>query len=408
MNNNLKQNKGYSLVELSVVILIIAIIFSLLYKYYPRQQNITQRIVIPSNTENIDNALVGFAYSHGRLPFADSNGNGFENVGSLRGTIPEKTLGMAEKPLNMKKIPLVYSLYSKPNTTDPTMDASLGVSSDRLYALLPPVPASPRTVVLTPLNQSNTIDFCFALRNAANVTTNETPYLHVTRPTPLPSYSRNVAYVIVDVGNGDADGDGNLLDGLNVSGVNFEVAEKAQSVTYDDKVNSMEFSELFGSLACGSVISAALHAHDNVVIAADMMHTSFIDYSALLGIAEDLADVGVLLADAAIAQAAAAIADTVSAAATAVAETLIPGLQGKGAAGAAIITAGAVTTAASTVAAVLSRDTAIEARDEIRKANSCFSSGSSCDVGTGRFISRALALISVIRTNAVRADREGL
>jgi len=399
-------NKGYSLVELSIVIIIMAIIFSLIYKYYPRQKNVEQRIVIASNTENIDNAMIGFAYSHGRLPFADTNNNGFENVGQLRGTIPEKTIGMAEKPVNKKNIALSYALFSKPNTADAKLDAALGEKKDRLYALLPPVPASPRTAVLTPLNQLNTIDFCFALRTAANITTYESNSLYVSRTSP--SYNKNVAYVIVDPGNGDADGDGNILDGINDSGLNFEVTDKPQSPTYDDKVNTMDFSELFGSLACGSVISVALHAHDNTVLAADMMHTSFQDYSTLLGIAEDLADVGVLLADAAIAQAVAAIADTVSAAATAVAETLLPGLQGKGAAGAAIITAGAVTTAASTVAAALSRDTAIDAQTEIRNAKNCFRSGTSCDVGTGQFISRALALIGTIRTNAVRADREGL
>lgn len=410
----MRKVKGYSLVELSIVLVIIGIIFSLLYQYYPRTQAVQKQVVKSFNTENIDNAIIGFAYSHGRLPFPDSSGNGVENVGATRGSVPERTLGLAEKPVNQANIALTYSIFRNPNTTDNKQDMDLAINKDRLWALLP---SGTRVAALTPLNQINTIDFCFALKLAANTATNATTFstndttnLYVSKP----GYNRNVAYVLVDPGATDADGNGQLLDGLNTAGLNFEVASKIQSQTYDDQVNSKEFSEVFGALACGSVISAALHAHDNAVLAADMMHTSFQDYSRLLHLSKDVADVGALLATAAILQAVAGIADATAAGLSALAETLIPPpnvLQPKGAAGIAAIAATAVLATASTVAAALSKVTADNAVTAVQNAINCFDSGTGpiCTGGqTGLFVSKLFTLTATIRANAIAADAAGL
>ncbi len=402
----MKTNKGYSLVELSIVILIIGLIFSLLYVYYPRTKAVQSKVVKSFNTENIDNAIAGFAYSHGRLPFPDNNGSGIENVGATRGTIPHITLGLAEKPVNKQNIPIVYSIFRRSDANN-QLDADLATGKDRLYALLP---AGTRVAALTPLNQTNTIDFCFALRTAANIPTNLATSLYVSEP----GYDRNVAYVLVDSGATDADGDGQLLDGRNATGLNFDVASRAMSQTYDDKVNSKDFSELFGVLACGSVISAALHAHDNAVLAADMMHTSFQDYSRLLALSLDVAEVGSLLADAAILQAVAGIADSTSAGLAALAETLIPPpavFQAQGSVAIGLLVAAGVLSVASTVAAALSKVTADDAVQAVQNAIDCFDSGTGpiCVNGqTGLFVSKLSALTTTIRNNAVAADAAGL
>ncbi len=402
----MKKLRGYSLLELTIVLLILGVIISLLYSYYPRTQKVKKQVVKTFNTENIDNAITGFIYSHGRMPFPDTNGSGVENIGATRGTIPHLTLGLAEKPVNEFNIPLVYSIFRKPNADNP-LDADLATNKDRLYALLP---SGTRAAALTPLNQANTIDFCFALKTAANIAANDASALFVSKPT----YKRNVAYVLVDVGAIDADGDGSLLDGLNKTGINFEAATKPKSATYDDQVNSKEFSELFGALACGSVISAALHAHDNAVLAADMMHTSFIDYSKLLALSKDVADVGVLLADAALLQAAAGIADSAAAGATALAETLIPPpavFQAQGTLAIGLIAASAVVAAASTAAAILSKDTAEDALQAVKDAQSCFDNGTGpvCTNGqTGNFVSKLATLTAQIKANAIAADNAGL
>ncbi len=402
----MRKIRGYSLVELSVVLIILGVIVSLLYTYYPRSQNVKQHIVKSFNTEDIDNALIGFMYSHGRMPYPDTNGSGVENIGATRGTVPNITLGLPEKPVNEFNIPLVYSIFRKPNA-DNQLDADLGINKDRLYALLP---TGTRTAALTPLNQSNTIDFCFALKTAANIAVNDASSLFVSKPL----YNRNVAYVLVDVGATDADGDGNLLDGLNASGINFEVATKAKSLTYDDQVNSKEFSELFGALACGSVISAALHAHDNAVLAADMMHTSFVDYSRLLALSKDLADIGTLLSTAAILQAVAGISDSASAGATALAETLIPPpavFQAQGSLALGLIAASAVVATASTVAAALTQASADDALQAVKDAQACFDNGTGpvCTNGqTGNFVSKLANLTTIIRANAIAADNAGL
>ncbi|MCF6319333.1 MAG: type II secretion system GspH family protein [Proteobacteria bacterium] len=399
-----KKPEGYSLVELTIVILIAGIILSLLYKYYPRAKQVQQRTVQPSNTEYIDNALVGFSYSHGRLPFPDSDNDGLENVGSLRGTIPERTLGMAEKPVNDFNIPLVYSIFRRVNNVDDTIDADLAVNKDRLYALLP---SGIRTAALTALGQSNTIDFCFALRTAANITVNDATALYVSETTPV-IYNRNVAYVLVDVGQFDADGNGQLLDGFNTGGLRFEVAGKAKSPEYDDQVSSTEFSELFGLLACGSAISAALHAHDNAVLAADMMYTSFIDYSNLLDLTGQLAEADVALAVAVVLQAIAGTANAVAGAATATAETLTPPFTALGAP--ALIEIGIASGLAvlATAAAAVTTGFAIDALVKINDAIACFDEGNFCAVGTGNFVSNASTLTATIRANAVAADQAGL
>ena len=299
---------------------------------------------------------------------------------------------------------MVYSIFRKENLTDNKLDADLATNKDRLWALLP---AGTRVAALTSLNQTNTIDLCYALKLAANITTNDVNSLYVSTPT----YDRNVAYVLVDPGASDANGDGNLLDGLNTAGLNFEVATKPQSVIYDDRVNSKEFSEVFGAMACGAVISAALHAHDNAVLAADMMHTSFQDYSKLLQLSRDLADVGVLLADAAILQAVAGIADVAAAAANAAAEVLITPFEAKGAAAIAILVGSAVVSVAATVAAALGKTTADDALQLVKDAQQCFDSGTGpiCTGGqTGLYVSKLAALTIQIRANAVAADAAGL
>lgn len=397
----MKTLKGYSLVELTIVILIIGIIFSLLYKYYPRTQIVQSQLAItPSSTQHIDDALVGFAYSHGRLPFPDSNGNGLEDVGAIRGEIPERTLGLAEKPVNAFNIPLVYSIFRNTNA-DNTLDTDLATGKDRLYALLP---VGVRTAQPIPLNQSNTIDFCFALRTAANQVVIDTTLLNVSK---LP-YIRNVAYVLVDVGAKDADGDGMLLDGLNRTGVNFEVATRSKTLDYDDQVKSTDFSELFGALACGSVISAALHAHDNAVLAADMMHTSFIDYSNLLDLTGQLAEADVALAVAGNLQAVAGAADVVAAGATALAESLTPPFTAIGAPALVEIGISAGLALIATGLSIATTALAANALISINEATDCFDNGNTCTVGTGNFVSKAATLTASIRTNAIAADAAGL
>ena len=407
---SVRNKQGYSLVELSIVILIIAIILSLLYQYYPRVKQVQQRVAKSFNTEYIDDSIVGFSYAQGRLPFPDTDNDGVENLGALRGTVPEITLGMAEKPVNKLNIPIEYSIFSKP-VTDPLLnynDADLGRGKDRLRALLP---NGVRSAAQLYLGQTNTIDFCFALRTAANITINDGTVLYVSdRRAPL--YNRNVAYVLVDPGSLDADGDGDLLDGFNSETTTplqrFEVASRPQSPTYDDRVNSMEFSEIFGSLACGSVISAALHAHDNAVLAADMMKTSFDDYSNLLDLTGQLAEADVALAAAAVLQAIAGDADVVAAAATALAESLTPPFTAIGVPAMVEIAISAVIAVAATVAAGVTTGFAADALIKINKAINCFDNGAQCAVGTGIFVQKASDLTDDIRRHAVAADAAGL
>ena len=395
----MKKN-GYTLIELSVVLVILGFLLFLILHYAPKQKLI-QQYSQPTNAFSlVDNALLGFAFSHGRLPFADSNNDGLEDTNAMRGTIPHKTIGLADKPVNAYGSLLSYALFRKINA-NVTLDADLAIKKDRLFALLP---VSTRAIGLTPLNQSNTIDLCFALRNAAKQTIIDTNLLHVVDST----WKKHVAYLVIDSGKKDADGDGNLLDGKNATAMNFEISIRAQTANYDDTVHSIDFEELFGSLGCGAVISAALHAHDNVVIAADMMTTSFEDLKNILTISKKLASASINLAEAGILINSAKIAATTATEATATAMAAVPGLNGLGGAGLTATAAVLAINIANAIQPIFLRDQISDMYDKLSNAESCYNFGTNCVIGSGNFVNKSNTLKAEILNNAKLADAQGL
>ena len=86
--------KGFTLVELAIVLVVLGLIIGLgmpLFGLLVKQNKITETKTIVKEDKV---ALVGFIQIHGRLPWADTNGDGKEDTNSTTGNLPYVTLGV--------------------------------------------------------------------------------------------------------------------------------------------------------------------------------------------------------------------------------------------------------------------------------------------------------------------------
>lgn len=98
-----KQNRGFSLVELTIVLIIVALLSTGLMVGMSAQRNVSENLDAQHQLENIREALLGFALSKGRLPcpakptLANSDlGAGEESCPLEHGVLPWVTLGLPE------------------------------------------------------------------------------------------------------------------------------------------------------------------------------------------------------------------------------------------------------------------------------------------------------------------------
>jgi prepilin-type N-terminal cleavage/methylation domain-containing protein len=97
------RDNGFSLVELAVVLVIVALLTSGLLLGISAQRNAAENIDAQRQLETINDALTGFALTHGRLPCpalpnlvnTDANA-GLENCAQQHGVLPWATLGLPE------------------------------------------------------------------------------------------------------------------------------------------------------------------------------------------------------------------------------------------------------------------------------------------------------------------------
>ena len=97
------RNNGFSLVELAIVLVIVALLTSGLLLGISAQRNATENVDARHQLDNIRDALLGFAMANGRLPcpalpnLANSDANaGKENCAQPHGVLPWATLGLPE------------------------------------------------------------------------------------------------------------------------------------------------------------------------------------------------------------------------------------------------------------------------------------------------------------------------
>jgi len=98
-----RHKTGFTLVELAIVLVIVALLASGLLVGIAAQRNAAETIDAQRQLENIRETLTGFALTHGRLPcpalpnLASSDANaGVENCAQPHGVLPWVTLGVPE------------------------------------------------------------------------------------------------------------------------------------------------------------------------------------------------------------------------------------------------------------------------------------------------------------------------
>lgn len=261
MNDN-NQNAGFTLLEMTIVLVVIGVIFSGAQSFYRGTLEVSEFVKINAQLESINQSLIVYAMKNKRLPCADTNGNGYE--GSTTGTtapscgtstshqtgaVPYKTLGMnqmANTQSDLQKRNIVYGVYRNGNASA-LDDADLAVKKERTG-----------DTATNSQYYENNFDFIKALSNAMNLANNNA-YVYTTgtglNENCNTTVNDNHAYILVSAGIQDTDNNGNVFDGVNAnlnlngSGTKcFSSALKRKNNLYDDVVMVMNFQSLLGRL----------------------------------------------------------------------------------------------------------------------------------------------------------------
>ncbi len=249
--------KAFTLIELSIVLVIVGIIISSAQAFYRSTIKTSNNIKIDSQLASISQSLITFALQNKRLPCADVDGNGYEgsgngNCGSAglyqTGSVPYKTLEMSQMSntqTQLMKKDIVYGVYRNSNATA-TNDADLSRAIERTSDA-----AGSQYYI-------NIYDFIKAL-STANSTLKTSSYIYTTgigsNENCATIVTRNYAYILVSAGIEDADNNGNVFDGVNTNlkqdGTGskcFVSSKRRMSNQYDDKVLVMNFQSLIGKM----------------------------------------------------------------------------------------------------------------------------------------------------------------
>ncbi len=236
--------KGFSLLEMAVVLAIVGLIGALLWQLLPRLQATANPEPTPIvELRTATDALLGFALAQSRLPCPDTNGDGLEDCGSAanNGFLPQRTIGQVFP----KRLRYGVNRAATSNLT---------VLSNRY------IPNIPGTAPATPV--MNGLDFCIGLRDGQASSGNLAVGI-----ASVPS-----AFALASSGAGDASGDGNLFDGLNLTG--FAAPGSPLTNGYDDYSAAMGFGELAQRLGCMNRLAEVNGAARSAVAARDLYDLS--------------------------------------------------------------------------------------------------------------------------------------
>lgn len=390
--------RGFSLIETAVALAILGLVTAGLLAFTVGAQREHMQLGERDLLERAEDAVIAFARLNHRLPCPAATPGGAESCGAnlQKGFLPFGVLGLPDA----RAAQMRYGVYRAASATA-ALDADLAVAKLRFAPLTTlTTPGSGVAGVVVPIGTANGLDLCFALNSLSTTASLAAGNATGLRVLDAGGSSRNVAFALAMSGLVDADGDGNLFDGQQISaGAVFDSPQTVASVTYDDQVRVAGFDTLFGELACGNALSSAGHAHFNVAAGAAMMAYAMTDYQVQLNLASELASADVAAAVAGVLAAAAGVAGAASAMALAVAEAIASygALSAIVALGAIAIAANAVGFAlgvAGTAAAALAKIEADARRDELE--------------GTYHLVSDSQTLANQIDANARAADAAGL
>ncbi len=221
-----KHRKGFTLIELSVVMVIIGIIISVVATVLPSLIVSSKISKARAILEKIDYAVQGYAIANNRLPFAAGATDGLESTGLFIGYLPYQSLG-----LSSGKDPwgndIKYAVY--------------GVSGGAANLTATFTDA---TAFCTALTQASTAAFDNSI---AHTTTS------ATCGAADGTNSNNQAYIIVSGGPKDRDNANGFWDACNGdAGATFNAPNKIMDSSYDDLVRAFSINELIQRICSGS------------------------------------------------------------------------------------------------------------------------------------------------------------
>ncbi|ROZ84514.1 type II secretion system protein [Pseudomonas neustonica] len=308
------RQQGMTLIELSIVLVVMGLIAAVLMSLIPSLSRLASVESAVTDVTSTQDALAGFALATGRLPCADADQDGLEDCPAVAGGFPYLSVGLGGPLRNAYGYDYRYGVYVRSDNVAMN-DTSLTTLADRWQPTL--VSGLPPTSGLAVLGSSTPLDFCRAL-GVAQTATADTQYLHMQ----YRGSREAVAYVLVDPGQADRDGNGSLFDGTNATGLAFEHPLRSSSRDYDDSVSAVRFNQLWEQLECSAQLATAGHAHPNVVSTLAMFRQALRDYRDQLELVEDMAFADNFQTGASIASATASVASAAASAPTATASAI--------------------------------------------------------------------------------------
>lgn len=383
--------RGYTLIEMALALVVLGVVMVVGWRFSVMANQRMVEIEAPPALAAADQALVGFAAVHSRLPCPDTTGDGREDcAGALVGKLPVVTLGLVRSDL----VNVRYGVF-RAAQTDPRLDADLAANpaKDRFA---PMIATGHPVVALAPsllLGNINGIDFCAALRLGGALPANS-DRLHIQNDAG--AMIKNVAYALALPGAMDADNNGSGFDASNASATGFASPARPISPAYDDVVLAVDFSQMFTRMACAGALVAASHAHANAASSVAILYSAYMDYDVQLRLADEMAQAKVSSALAGTFSAAAGTSKAAATVAIAIAQSLNTG----GALSPSIAVAGTAVAfnALATVSAGISLERARSAKTVSEERIADFAPK----------LSGALMLSGEIYTNALAADAAGI
>ena len=266
------------MVELSVVLVALGLIAMATVAFWRTTGQQRVSVVEADILARAQQSVLGFVYTHYRLPCPASGGNGVEDCGPAAmphqaGKLPWRTLQLPDAAAAKLK----YGVY-RAAQSNAWQDMDLAIAKDRMRPLMA-LGIIPSAAEMQ-LGNITLTDFCLAINLAATAPVNNSALTILDASAPVVA-PQSVAMVIAAPGLLDSDNDGDVFDGLNHTASNsspaFEASNKSRSDSYDDRVLAIGFNTLFGQLQCSTALSAIDHSHFNAAISAALMKRALSD-----------------------------------------------------------------------------------------------------------------------------------
>jgi prepilin-type N-terminal cleavage/methylation domain-containing protein len=177
MYRSSKTEAGFTLIEIAIVLLIVAILLGYTVALFPKQQELKQFRAADKEMEEIIDAIIGFAQVNGRLPCPAipisvglEDGGGAANCNNYGGFVPSNTLGLTGR---VNGDSLVLDPWGNPYryyvSSSDTLLAGIGGSDDFVQA------SEMKAIGLVDINGDTYIDLDgqFLICDAAGTSTDD-------------------------------------------------------------------------------------------------------------------------------------------------------------------------------------------------------------------------------------------